>query len=245
LTRNEAHNLARALASVPSGWPVLVIDAESHDATVALARAHGARTLVRPWGGFTATRLFALGEVRTAWTFMLDADEVLDAPLRAALLAAQPDVSTDGYAVARVTYFCGRPMRAGPWSRERPLRLFRTVRAALSAHPAAGGAADVHERWNVPGNVARLAGTLHHYSYPTLSAYREKFARYTSLEARSAEGSIRALVQASALACTRAGWWFFVRAGWRDGWRGAYVAVGSAFYPVVVAWKAWRAGPRS
>ncbi|MBC5799718.1 MAG: glycosyltransferase family 2 protein [Candidatus Eremiobacteraeota bacterium] len=232
--------MSRALGSVPSGSPLLVIDAESRDATVAVARAHGARTLVRPWGGFIATRRFALSEVATPWTFMLDADEVLDAPLRAGLRAARPGVRTDGYAVTRVTYFCGRPMRGGPWSRESPLRLFRTASAALRAHPAAGGAADVHERWSVAGNVERLAGTLHHHSYPSLRAYGEKFARYTTLEAQGAEASLRALTCAGALACPRIGWSFIVRAGWRDGWRGAYVAIASALYPVVVAWKARR-----
>jgi len=225
---------------VPSGSPVLVIDAESRDATVALARSHGARTLTRPWAGFIATRRFALGEVKTAWTFMLDADEVLDARLRAALARAAPDARTDGYRVARLTYFCGRPMRGGAWSREAPLRLFRTAVAELRAHPAAGGAADVHERWVIPGKVARLCGVLHHFSYPSLRAYGEKFARYTALEAQALKGSPLTLVRASAIVCPRIVWSFIVRAGWRDGWRGAYVAVASALYPAVVAWKALR-----
>jgi len=225
---------------VPSGSPLLVIDAESRDATAALSRAHGARTLTRPWAGFVATRRFALGEVETTWTFMLDADEVLDAPLRAALAGAEPGATIDGYSVARLTYFCGRPMRGGAWSGEAPLRLFRTAAAALYARPAGGGAADVHERWIVRGDVARLSGALHHFSYPSLRAYGEKFARYTSLEARALKGSPLTLARASASVCPRIGWLFVVRAAWRDGWRGAYVAVASALYPVVVAWKALR-----
>lgn len=82
--------MPRALASVPIGSPLLVIDAESQDATVEIARAHGATVVVRPWAGFVTTRSFALTHVATPWTFMLDADESLDFELAAVLRALEP-----------------------------------------------------------------------------------------------------------------------------------------------------------
>ena len=218
-----------------------MIDAESTDATPALARAHGADVVVRPWAGFVATRRFALERVRTPWTFMLDADEALDGAAVAALEHATPDPGTDGYTLARLTYFCGKPMRGGAWGGEAPLRLFRTSAARLTAHPAGGGTADVHESWSVPGRIERLPGVLHHHSYPSLSAYRTKFAHYTSLEARGSRGSWRSLLRAAMFAVARVPWLLLRRGGWRDGWRGAFVAVASAAYPVCVAWKALRA----
>ena len=232
--------MPRAFASIPAEAPVLVIDAESSDGTVALARQRGAQIVVRPWGGFVAARRDALARVRTPWTFMLDADEALDAALVAALRALRQRATVDGYAVARRTYFCGRAIRGGAWGGERPLRLFRTQRARLVAHPAAGGSADLHEAWHVPGAVERLGGTLEHYSYPTLAAYDAKFARYTALEASGVRASAVAVAFAAALAFARAPWLFIVRGGWRDGWRGAYIAAASAWYPVAVRWKALR-----
>ncbi len=218
-----------------------MVDAESNDATVAIARERGARTVVRPWAGFVAARRFALGLVTTPWTFMLDADEALDEALRSALAAAVPSPTQDGYTVSRVTYFCGRPMRSGAWGGDAPLRLFRTAAARLEAHPAGGGTAQLHEAWTVSGGVARLAGTLQHDSYPTLASYREKFARYTSLEAVGVPPSLPAFGFALVRAVARIGWLLIVRGAWRDGWRGVFVAVASAWYPVVVAWKALRA----
>ncbi len=219
---------------------MLVIDAQSTDATVALARDFGADVVVRPWAGFVATRRFALAQVRTPWTFMLDADEALDAEATAALHGAAPGPETEGFTLARATYFCGRPMRGAPWGGETPLRLFRTGAARLEAHPAGGGAADIHESWSVAGERQRLAGVLHHHSYPTLAAYREKFARYTSLEAGATRGSWPRLARAAARAIARIPWLFILRGGWRDGWRGAFVVAASAFYPVCVAFKALR-----
>ncbi len=240
LTKDEERNLPRALAGLPPGVSLLVIDAESSDATVELARARGAEVIVRPWAGFVATRRFALGCVRTPWTFMLDADEALDADLAAALPGLDPPGATDAYAVKRTTYFCGRPIRHGAWGGDAPVRFFRTARAELVAAPAGGGDAELHESWRVPGGVGRLGGVLLHYSYPTLGSYRAKFARYTSLEARGLRATPLVLARAAGVALLRAPWLLFVKGGWRDGWRGVFVAVASAAYPVAVAWKAWR-----
>jgi glycosyltransferase involved in cell wall biosynthesis len=239
--KDEERNLARALGSVPQGARLLAIDAESSDRSVAIARRHGCEVVVRPWAGFVETRRYALGKVQTPWTFMLDADEQLDAILSAALAELKPEPATDGYTVARATFFCGQMMRHGSWGEERLLRLFRTGRANLVAEPVAGGAAQLHERWTVPGRTGRLQGTLLHYSYPSLADYRAKFERYTSLEAQGLPASALGLGRAIGLAALRAPYAFFVKSGWRDGWRGAYVALASAWYPVVVAWKALRA----
>jgi hypothetical protein len=98
----------------------------------------------------------------------------------------------------------------------------------------------LHERWEVPGDVGELSGALHHDSYPTLESYREKFARYTALEAAGLDASPWSPVAALARAALRLPWLYVVRGGWRDGWRGAYVCAASALYPAVVALKALR-----
>jgi glycosyltransferase involved in cell wall biosynthesis len=240
LTKDESRNVGRALASIPAGSETLVIDAESTDDTAELARSTGARVVVRPWPGFVSARRAALDLVFTPWTFMLDADEALESDLRRALADVAPDEGVDAYAVRRTTFFCGRPIRHGPWGGDAPVRFFRTARASLLADPVAGGDAEVHERWTVPGRVESLAGALSHFSYPTVAAYRAKFERYTSLEARGVLPSRRALARALAVAALRAPWYLVVKGGWRDGWRGAFVSVASAWYPVAVAWKALR-----
>ncbi len=219
---------------------MLVVDSDSSDGSVLVARERGAQTLVRPWDGFVATRRYALGLVSTPWTFMLDADEIIEPELALAILSVEPPGDVAGYLVRRVTYLCGRPILHGAWGGERLLRLFRTKDATLVAEPAAGGDADVHERWQVEGTVPTLPGVLAHHSYPTIHVYREKFARYTELEARGVHGSLRAFARTGAVALLRAPWLFVRRDGWRDGWRGAFVAFWSALYPVAVAWKALR-----
>jgi len=213
-----------------------VLDSLSTDATAQIATTAGATIIQREWRGYIDARTFALSHVRTPWTLMIDADEALDPTLRDAIVAAGEDA--DGYRVARTTYFCGRPMRI--WSDERILRLFRTDRATLRSR-AMSDNAQVHEVWSVKGRVADLAGTLSHYSYPTVAAYRAKFDRYTSLEAGALRASSAKLQIEETKAWLRFLQLLMARGAVLDGWRGAYAAWWSAWYRAVALKKSLQA----
>jgi glycosyltransferase involved in cell wall biosynthesis len=214
-----------------------VLDAESDDATATIAQRLGATVERRRWAGFVDARRHALTRVATNWTLMLDADEALDATLRAAIDAA-PD-TVDAYCLRRITTFCGRRIRTAGWSNERLVRLFRTAKIRLEAH-SVGGGADLHERWVSDGRVGDLGGAIVHDSYPTIASYREKFSRYTSIEAAAVHGSLLGLLGATATGLARFPYAVLRYAGWTDGWRGVFVAAYSAAYPIVVQWKALR-----
>jgi glycosyltransferase involved in cell wall biosynthesis len=214
--------------------PVVIVDHESSDGTLAVARSHGATVFVRPFEGFLNARRFALEQVQTPWTLMIDADEVLDRRLRDAILEASQDF--DGYYLSRTTFYCGRAMRM--WSGERLLRFFRTNKARLEAAPAAGGTAHLHERWICDGPVGMLDGTLLHYSYPTPAAYREKYERYTAIEAAGVQSTRSKWLAQVARTPLRFFWYALVRGAVLDGSLGLQVAWWSAWYPAVVQWKA-------
>jgi len=167
---------------------------------------------------------------------MIDADEALDDVLRDAIVAA-PD-EADAYCVKRTTYFCGKPMRI--WRNEPLLRLFRTGKATLESRPAAAKTAAVHEAWTSEGRVGDLPGTLLHYSYPDVAAYRAKYQRYTSLEAADMPGSFAKLLAVCVTGAARLAWLLLARGAILDGPRGWYVAYHTAAYPAVAAAKALR-----
>jgi len=233
--------LPDALASLPPGANVLVLDAGSSDDTVAVARRARATVLERRWTNFVDARTFALDNVRTPWTFMLDADEQLDDEMRDALFRVEPEAAEiEGYRVRRATRFCGEVVHAFGWDNELILRMFRTDRGVITAHPVAGGSAALHERWSVPGNVGVLDGVLFHDSYPEQSAYQKKYARYTSIEAEGLRPNIAMLVVSALVAPVRFAWLLGPRGGIRLGKRGVYIAFWSALYQTIVRWKALR-----
>ncbi len=233
LTRDEERNLPRAITSLPHGMHVLVLDADSSDGTAAYARGAGATVIQRPWTDFVDARRFALAQVRTPWALVLDADEALDDVLRDEILAATGDAHA--YTVSRTTYFRGKPMRM--WHGERLLRLMRPSSADVQAQPAAGGTAKLHERYVCDGAVGDLRGTLLHYSYPDAASYREKFARYTSIEAEGYRGGALGVIVSAALVIPRFMKYLLVRKAMLDGPRGWYIAWYSSVYPAAVAWK--------
>lgn len=229
------------LASLPPGARVLVLDGNSKDDTVAVARRAGATVLERPWTNFVDARTFALDNVRSPWTFMLDADESLDDEMRDAIFRIEPETEEiEGYRVRRATRFCGEIVRAFGWDSEMILRMFRTDRGVVTGHPVAGGSAALHERWSVPGNVADLDGVLLHDSYPEQSVYERKYARYTSIEAEGLSPSLMQLIASALVAPVRFAWLLGPRGGIRLGRRGVYIAFWSALYQTIVQWKALR-----
>jgi hypothetical protein len=146
----------------------------------------------------------------------------------------------DGYRVRRVTMLAGRAVRAAGWSAERLVRCFRVDRAHVVPN-SVGGAADLHERWVVEGTLSDLPGMIVHDSYPTVASYRERFARYTQIEAAALQGSRFACAFAAAKLPLRFAWLWTRYGAWRDGWRGAFVAWYSALYPLAVQLRALKA----
>lgn len=213
---------------------VLVIDAHSCDRTREFALARGAEVVERDWDGFVMTRRYALARVQTAWVLALDADEALDDRLRDALCAA--DGAAHGYTLSRDTYYCGKALRM--WRGERLLRLIRVAGARVEAHPAAGGDAQLHERYACDGRIDDLPGTLLHFSYDDAADYRAKYGRYTAIEAAALPRSPLPFLWEAVRAAPRFAWLLCARGAALDGSRGVRVAWWSAWYPAVVRWKA-------
>ncbi|HEX5275884.1 MAG TPA: glycosyltransferase family 2 protein [Candidatus Rubrimentiphilum sp.] len=221
---------------MPAGMPVLVLDHGSTDRTREIARAHGADVREREFGGFVDARRFAISQVATEWTLMLDADEAIDAQLRRSITGAGPECN--GYYVRRTTFYRGRALRM--WRDELLLRLFRTKDVRVEPFPSAGGSAQLHERCTCDPPLGTLDGTLLHYSYPTHEAYSTKYDFYTSLEAQGVSPSRTRAAFEVARTVPRFVWYLFGRGAVADGIDGTRIAWRSAFYPAAVRLKALR-----
>src|SRR5208337_3285666 len=78
--RNESKNLPRCLQALKDVGEVYVIDSQSIDGTVEIARSHGAKVVQFHYqGGWPKKRQWAMNTLPLAydWTLLLDADEVL------------------------------------------------------------------------------------------------------------------------------------------------------------------------
>jgi glycosyltransferase involved in cell wall biosynthesis len=85
---DEAEALPAVLAALPAGWPVLVVDNGSTDATAAVATAHGARVIAEPRRGYGAAVHTGLVAARGEIVAVLDGDGSVDASVLPGMVEA-------------------------------------------------------------------------------------------------------------------------------------------------------------
>src|SRR5690349_25179489 len=86
-TLDNAATLGACLDSVRWCDEIVVLDSGSTDATRAIAELAGARLFVEPFKGYGPQKQSALDKATHDWALLLDADEVLGEPGRAAIEA--------------------------------------------------------------------------------------------------------------------------------------------------------------
>jgi len=177
IVRDEEAQLPDALASLAWADEILVVDSESTDRTVEVARAHGARVLVRTFTDFADQRNFAIDQLDTDWVFGLDADEKVPPGLQAevAVAVAAPD-GPAAYDVPRRNFLGQRWLRYGGLYPDAQTRLFRR---GCGRYVGA-----VHERFVTGSPTGRLTAPLDHRTYKDVADLHAKVARYAPLEGR-------------------------------------------------------------
>lgn len=179
-TKNEAHNLSHALTSVRWCDEIIVVDMESDDATIDVARAFGAKVLTvarRP--DFDMSRKIGLDAARNDWVLSLDADEMVPKRLAFALRSIVGRSEHDVVIMPRLNFKFGIQRRGGLWP-DYQRRLYR--KHAVAFVPT------VHEYLQLTS--ARLSWlpqedslSLHHFNYTPIANQIAKLNTYTSTAA--------------------------------------------------------------
>jgi glycosyltransferase involved in cell wall biosynthesis len=240
-TLNEEARLPFSLGSVkPWVDEIVVVDMHSDDRTVAVAESFGARVAGHDRVGYAdPARAMAISMATTDWILVLDADEMVPPSLARRLMAIAARDEADVVRIPMVNHLLGAPLRATGWGpdQDRHLRFFR--RGAVTA------TSDIHDYLHVEprARVLDLAPTaelsLIHFNYIDVSHFLDKLNRYTSIEAGQALAGARRASRAGAV--VSAGREFLRRylkaRGYRDGWRGFYLAWLMAGYRLVASAK--------
>jgi glycosyltransferase involved in cell wall biosynthesis len=179
-TLDEKIHVARAISGARALGPVWVVDSESADTTVELARAAGANTVVQPWLGHSRQKNWSLDNlpIETEWVMFLDADEIIPPELAQEILAAIQSSEHIAYRVARRNIFLGRELKYVWWFPDYQLRLFRIGTARYEDR-------EVHEHMITVGSTGDLDVALIHENLKGVDAFIERHIRYARAEARA------------------------------------------------------------
>ena|SRR5882724_4377628 len=225
ITKDEEANIERCLSSVSWADEIVVVDSQSSDRTVEIARAYGARVIeTTNWPGFGPQKNRALAQAGGEWVLSLDADERVTLELREEIMAiVSGGAEFDAYAIPRLSSYCGQFMRHSGWWPDYVTRLFRRGKARFSDDL-------VHEKLIAGGRTGRLKSHLVHFAFEDFEEVLRKVDQYSTASARMLYE--RGRTGSLSKAVFHAFWTFFrtyvLRAGFLDGSHGFMLAVSNA-----------------
>ena len=184
--------MPRCLESVRWADEIFVVDSQSTDGSIEIARQFGAKVVQFEFNGvWPKKKNWALEYVpfKHDWVLILDADEVMppESADEIARAIARPGPIA-GYWINRHFIFLGRRLRHAYYPNWN-LRLFRHSLGRyeqLAATETESGDNEVHEHVIVRGPTARLKCEMEHHAFPSVEVFIEKHNRYSNWEARVA-----------------------------------------------------------
>lgn len=233
---NEEERIGACLESL--GWcdEVVVVDSFSTDRTPEICRRYTDRFMQRPWPGYREQKAYAHSQATREWVLLVDADERVTPELQQEILdVLERDRGRyAGYAVPRLVRYLDRWWWRGGWYPDYDIRLFRRDRATWSGF-------DPHEKIVVDGAVRRLRHPLHHFSYRDMEDHLARINRFTSIASRELHqaGGRWRLSDALFRPLGRFLRFYLLKAGFREGFAGFYVAVTAAVYVFLKYAKLW------
>jgi len=236
ITLNEEHNIAAALESLAWADEIVVVDSQSGDRTVEIARTFTDRVYSRPWPGYSAQKNYAAEQATHDWIFSLDADERVSKELAAELqqLKRGGEPEAAGYRMPRLTFYLGRWIRHSGWRPDHKLRLYHRKRARWQGDY-------VHETLQANGEVRMLNGDILHYTVRDAGEHHLRMNRYTTLAAQQKYSQGKRTTLASLFVSPVA---VFLRSyvfklGFLDGIPGLAIARFAAHYEFLKNLKLW------
>ncbi|MFW2404371.1 MAG: glycosyltransferase family 2 protein [Gammaproteobacteria bacterium] len=223
IARDAEATIGATLESLRGFDEVVVYDNGSQDRTIEIAWGYdNASVHVGDFMGFGPTKNHAASLAKHDWILSVDSDERVSPELLGAIMDADRTDTSVAYAVLRVNYLRGKPVRHSGWGGDWLVRLYN--RGGTQVSDAA-----VHEVVEAPtgGRIERLRGELSHDAVRELSQFLVKIDRYSELFRNDSPR-----VLAVPLVFLRSVWTFIrvyvFQLGFLDGWRGLVIAVGDA-----------------
>jgi len=236
ITLNEERNIRAALESLFWADEIIVVDSNSTDRTVEIAREFTTEVHVRQWPGYSAQKTFAAEVARHDWIFNLDADERVSAELARELVALKENdaPSAAGYEMPRATLYLGRWIKHAGWYPDFKLRLYDRRRGRWKGDY-------VHESVEVEGRAVRLSGEILHHTVENASEHHLRMDKYTTLAAqelyaRGMRASASSILISPVAAFIRS---YFIKLGFLDRVPGLAISVFAAHYAFLKQLKLW------
>lgn len=227
ITKDEEKNISDCLESVCS-WAgeIVVLDDESTDRTVEMARKFTDRIFTKKMKVEGAHRNYAYSLARNAWVLSLDADETVTEGLKKEIDSVLcSNTKYNAFSIPLRNYIGNYWVRHGGWYPAAKVRLFKKDKFKYEE-------AGVHPRIFLDGECGHLKKDIIHKGYPDIAHFLNSLNYQTTKEAEKWLQDKRRMSLPRALRKTidrffRA---YVLKKGLRDGFIGLVVAVFAGLY---------------
>ena len=219
ITKDEEKNISDCLKSVQWADEIIVVDSESSDRTVELAKQFTDKIFIRKWEGYVPQKKYALSLARNEWILSLDADERVPVELKDENLNLAPG-QFSGFKIRRKNFLLKKEITSCGWEKDYQLRLLKKDKAGLSDRL-------VHEKFIVDGQVDTLKNPMLHYTFSSFSEYLDKINYYTSLKAQELFRKKKKVGMWTIISHTVSAFFafFFIKRGFKDGVNGMIISL--------------------
>jgi glycosyltransferase involved in cell wall biosynthesis len=231
---NEEKKIGECLESVKWADEIIVVDSESTDRTVEIAKRYTDKVFIRKWEGYAPQKQFAIDQATCDWILSLDADERVSPELKDEILKIlESETEFDGFYIPRRNFFLGKWIKSCGWYPNYQLRLFKKGKAKVTQRK-------VHEKFILDGKVGYLRGDIIHFTHMTLKETFAKINEYSSLRAeekskrKKVKGIDLILYPLSAFLSH-----YILKGGFRDGVYGLMVSLNHAMTNLQTYMKIW------
>ena len=239
VVRNEEGQIGECLKTVSWADEIIVIDQASTDSTVNIAKKFTDNVFItEPKGYCEPDRNFAIEKASGRWIFYIDADERVLPELNHEILSiVKSDDQRPAYYVKRRNYFLGKWIKTCGWYPSPVLRLFKKGEVVFPD--------EIHQVPLHREEYGYLKSDLLHYSYSSLEEYFEKFNRYTTQLAKDEFQAGKRITAFNVILnfLLRPSYYFLLKyiyyRGFKDGFRGFFIAFSSALTVFVNKAKLW------
>jgi glycosyltransferase involved in cell wall biosynthesis len=189
--KNEEQNLPACLESVAPADEVFVVDSQSEDRSVEIAKNYGANVVQFYFNGsWPKKKNWSLENLsfRNEWVLIVDCDERITPQLWEEIATAIENSEYQGYYLNRKVFFLGKWIRFGGKYPDWNLRLFkhklgRYENLNTEDIPNTGDN-EVHEHVILEGKVGYLKEDMLHIDFRDIYQWLARHNRYSNWEAR-------------------------------------------------------------